>query len=111
MRRADYELPGTLASVTSGIREGGTGNPYAQGGTRKCAAARADQGTAIAKGSEVVVRFEQGIAYVRRWDDFRVEVVPKRSAAEASDLGSRPPSGSADEGTGGLRWKSRCRFG
>ena len=31
---------------------------------------RAD-GSAIAKGSEVIVtRYEKGIAYVRRWDEF-----------------------------------------
>jgi membrane protein implicated in regulation of membrane protease activity len=71
MRHEDYELPGTLATVTLGIRAGGTGEiAYAQGGTRKSAAARADGAHAIAKGTEVVVvRFEQGIAYVRRWDD------------------------------------------
>jgi len=69
MRPLDYSLPGTLASVTLPIRRGGTGEiTYVQGGTRRSAAARADD--AIANGVEVIViRFEEGIAYVRRFQE------------------------------------------
>lgn len=72
---ADYEMVGTLGRLSVGIRAGGTGEiVYAQGGTRKCAAARAEDGAVIDKGSEVVVtRFEKGIAYVRRWEDLTSE--------------------------------------
>lgn len=67
----DYELKGTVGTLTLGIREGGTGEiAYVQGGTRKLCAARGLDGNAIAKGTEVLVLgFDQGIAYVRCWDD------------------------------------------
>ncbi len=67
MLAADYALPGTLATVTLAIRPGGTGEiSYAQGGTRKSTAARADE--AVSLGAEVMVtRFENGIAHVRPW--------------------------------------------
>jgi membrane protein implicated in regulation of membrane protease activity len=70
MRPHDYALPGTLAILTSAIREGGTGEiGYSQGGTRQSAPARAENTGAIALGTEVIVtRFEDGIAYVRRFD-------------------------------------------
>jgi membrane protein implicated in regulation of membrane protease activity len=69
MRALDYSLPGTLAAVTLSIRSGGTGEiTYVQGGTRRSAAARCDDPGAIANGVEVIViRFEEGIAYVRRF--------------------------------------------
>jgi membrane protein implicated in regulation of membrane protease activity len=69
---SDFELAGTLAKVTSPIREGGTGEiVYSQGGARRCSGARSNDGTALEKGSEVVVaRYEKGIAYVTRWEDW-----------------------------------------
>lgn len=69
MRPADYKMEGKLATVSSAIREGGTGEiMYSQGGTRRGSSARSDDGTPIAKGEEVVVtRYEKGIAYVCRW--------------------------------------------
>jgi membrane protein implicated in regulation of membrane protease activity len=75
MDPADYEMVGTLGKLSVGIRSGGTGEiVYTQGGARKSAAARAEDGTAIEKGSEVAVtRFEKGIAYVRRWEDLAGE--------------------------------------
>jgi hypothetical protein len=43
---------------------------YTQMGTRRVCGARSDDGTAIAKGTEVVVtRYEKGIAYVRLWSE------------------------------------------
>jgi len=69
MRAADYALPDVFATVTLAIRPGGTGEiSYAQGGTRKSAAARSDSGEPVALGAEVVVtHFENGIALVRPW--------------------------------------------
>lgn len=68
---ADYDMVGVLGKLSIPIREGGTGElVFPQGGTRHCAAARSEDGTAISKGTEVVVtRYEKGIAYVRRWED------------------------------------------
>ena len=74
MRRHEYALPGTLAMLTLAIREGGTGEiGYVQGGTRKSAAARAEEPGPIPLGAEVIVtRYEDGIAYVRRFDGERL---------------------------------------
>jgi hypothetical protein len=71
MRSADYHLPGTLARVTSGIRENQAGEIiYVQGGTRKTAGARSDEGREHPQGEEVViVRYEKGIAFVRSVED------------------------------------------
>lgn len=67
MDPAEYQMAGTLARVTSGIREGEAGEiTYVQGGTRKTVGARSDEGHAHPQGEEVViVRYEKGIAYVR----------------------------------------------
>jgi len=67
----DYEMIGVYGQLTSGIREGGTGEiSFSQEGVRRGAPARSDDGTAIDKSTDVVVtRYESGVAYVRRWDD------------------------------------------
>jgi membrane protein implicated in regulation of membrane protease activity len=77
MRPHEYALPGTLATLTLAIREGGTGEiVYVQGGTRQSAAARAEAADQIPLGAEVIVtRFEGGIAYVRRFDGERLRMM------------------------------------
>ncbi len=67
----DYRMEGVLGRLSSPIRAGGTGELiFSQEGTRRSAPARSDDGTAIPNDTEVVVtRYEQGIAYVRRWDE------------------------------------------
>jgi len=69
---ADYRMTGVLARVSSPIREGGTGEIiYSQEGTRRACGARSEDGASIPKGIEVLVtRYEKGIAFVRRWDEF-----------------------------------------
>jgi membrane protein implicated in regulation of membrane protease activity len=68
---SDYQLPGTLAQVTSGIRVGGVGEIiYEQAGVRQVSAARSIDGKAIARGTDVVVlRTAGGIAFVQPWED------------------------------------------
>jgi hypothetical protein len=75
MDPADYEMVGVLGKLCVSIREGGTGELlYSQMGTRRVCGARSDDGSAIAKGSEVVVtRYEKGIAYVRLWSEMSGE--------------------------------------
>ena len=72
---ADYEMVGVLGKLCVSIREGGTGELiYSQAGTRRVCGARSEDGTAIAKGTEVVVtRYEKGIAYVRLWEEMANE--------------------------------------
>jgi hypothetical protein len=81
---ADYEMAGVLGRTSIPIRPGGTGEIiYSQAGTRKTCGARAEDGTAIEKGSEVIVtRYEKGIAYVRLWTEMTGEQPPAKSAAE-----------------------------
>ena len=83
LEAADFDMVGVLGKLSVRIREGGTGELiYSQGGTRRVCAARAEDGSAILKGTEVVVtRFERGIAYVRCWselagEDLEVDQVP-----------------------------------
>ena len=62
---------GAFGRLSIPIRAGGTGELiYSQQGTRRVTGARSDDGAAIPRGAEVlVVRYEKGIAFVRRWQD------------------------------------------
>ena len=68
---ADYDMVGVLGKLSLPIRQGGTGEMvFAQQGVRRVSGARSEDGAAIERGTEVVVtRYENGIAYVRRWED------------------------------------------
>jgi hypothetical protein len=67
----DYEMIGVLGRVSSSIRPEGTGEIiFIQKGARKGCPARCESGEVLPKGLEVVVtRYEQGVAYVRPWDE------------------------------------------
>ncbi|MGB6193241.1 MAG: hypothetical protein WBF42_12305 [Terracidiphilus sp.] len=69
----ETEVIGAVGYLSSPIRAGGTGEiVYEQLGARRSAPARAEDGEAIEKQEEVyVVRYEKGIAYVRRWEDLQ----------------------------------------
>ncbi|HUO16911.1 MAG TPA: hypothetical protein VMX38_18145 [Verrucomicrobiae bacterium] len=75
MDPADYDMVGVLGKLNIPIREGGTGELiYSQAGTRRVCGARSEEGSPIAKGTEVVVtRYEKGIAYVRLWSEMSGE--------------------------------------
>jgi len=76
MDPADYEMVGVLGKLSVSVREGGgTGElVYSQAGTRRVCGARSEDGSAMAKGAEVVVtRYEKGIAYVRLWSEMSGE--------------------------------------
>jgi membrane protein implicated in regulation of membrane protease activity len=72
LREEDRRIVGALAKVSMTIRENGTGEIiFPLGGGRSCSGARSEDGGAIEKGAEVVIeKYEQGIAYVKRWDEF-----------------------------------------
>ena len=82
---ADFEMVGVLGKLSIRIREGGTGELiYSQAGTRRVCGARSEDGSAMLKGTEVVVtRYEKGIAYVRRWSEM---------SGEEAELDSPPTS-------------------
>lgn len=62
---------GMVGRVSGTIRDHGTGEIlFSQNGARRFAAARSENGLPIPRDTEVVVmRYEQGIAWVRRWDE------------------------------------------
>ncbi len=68
----DYRLEGTVGTVSMPIREGGTGEVlFEQNSVRKSLAARSEDGGPLTKGTEIVItRYEDGVAYVKRWDEF-----------------------------------------
>jgi len=72
MKSEDYRVEGSVGTINMPIRENGTGEIiFSLNGIRRCAGARSDDGKAIEKGAEVVIeRYEKGIAYVKRWEEF-----------------------------------------
>jgi membrane protein implicated in regulation of membrane protease activity len=74
---ADTEVVGVLGKVTGTIREDGAGEiQFSQNGARRFAVARSEAGVAIPRDVEVVVmRYEQGVAWVRLWDEVAGDVV------------------------------------
>lgn len=71
----DTEMTGVVGRVSGTIRVGGTGEIlFSQTGVRRSAPARSEDNAAIERGVEVVVmRYEHGIAYVRRWEELAGE--------------------------------------
>jgi hypothetical protein len=69
---ADDEMIGVVGTIDSAIRPSGTGEiVYLRRGTRHTCSARTEDGSAMEKGSEVVItKFEHGIAYVRHFEEF-----------------------------------------
>jgi membrane protein implicated in regulation of membrane protease activity len=67
----ETEITGVIGRVSGTIRGDGTGEIlYSQSGARRSSPARSDNGLPIPRDTEVVVmRYERGVAYVRRWDD------------------------------------------
>jgi membrane-bound ClpP family serine protease len=76
----DTEMPGVLAKVSDSIRDGGIGEIiFSQTGARRANAARSEDGAPIQRGTEVVViRYERGVAYVRRFEEFSHHRIDER---------------------------------
>ena len=88
----ETDVVGVVGRVSAPIRAGGTGEiVYQQLGATRSAVARADDGAALAKEEEVyVIRYEKGVAYVKRWEDLP-EANPQRS--QSRDKGSKTTAG------------------
>jgi membrane protein implicated in regulation of membrane protease activity len=67
----DYRIVGALGRVSSPVISNGTGEMiFVQQGRRSGVPIRSETGRPICAGKEVVVtRYEDGIAYVREWDE------------------------------------------
>jgi hypothetical protein len=77
LRSEDTEMTGVVAHVSDAIRESnGVGEIiFSQTGARRAAAARSEDGRAIERGAEVVViRYERGIAHVRRFEELNAQL-------------------------------------
>jgi membrane protein implicated in regulation of membrane protease activity len=72
LKSEDYRIEGNVGTISMPIRENGTGEIiFSLAGARRCAGARCDDGKPLEKGAEVVIeRYEKGIAYVKRWEEF-----------------------------------------
>ena len=105
---ADTDIVGILGVVTGPIREQGTGEiQFSQNGSRRFAPARSEAGVALARGTEVVVmRYEQGIAYVRRWDELSGE--QSEASGDASSAATSTRSTAPMERIGRYDEHSHC---
>jgi hypothetical protein len=67
----ETDVVGVVGRVSCPVRAGGTGEiVYEQLGATRSAIARSEDGEALEKKTEVyVIRYEKGIAYVKRWED------------------------------------------
>jgi membrane protein implicated in regulation of membrane protease activity len=72
MNEWDYRHEGSVGKISIGIPANGTGEViFEQHGIRRSVGARGEDGESIEKGSEVVIsRYEKGLAYVKKWDEF-----------------------------------------
>lgn len=102
----DFEMPGVLGRVSSSIRQRGTGEIiFVQDGARRASAARSETGEPLSTGEEVIVtRYEQGIAYVRRWDELAglAGILPEERASasgEKSEINSADAKSAANKGS------------
>jgi hypothetical protein len=77
MNEWDYRHEGNVARVSMSIPANGTGEViFEQHGVRRSIGARGEDSEAIERGSEVVIsRYEKGLAYVKKWDEFTNEKV------------------------------------
>jgi membrane protein implicated in regulation of membrane protease activity len=68
----DYRHEGSVGAVSITIPANGTGEViFEQHGIRRSLGARGEGASTIEKGAEVVItRYEKGIAYVKKWDEF-----------------------------------------
>jgi membrane protein implicated in regulation of membrane protease activity len=77
----DTEMCGVVATVSSELKPSGLGEIlFSLDGTRRGAAARSEDGQPIPRNVQVLVmRYEQGVAYVRRFDDLDELEAPNTS--------------------------------
>jgi hypothetical protein len=93
LRADETPVIGVVGRISCAITTGGTGEiVYEQLGARRSVPARSEDGEPIPKEEEVfVVRYEKGIAYVRRWEEIELDV---QSGAET---GAQPVRGNASQ--------------
>jgi len=90
----DTEMTGVIGRLSGGIPLTGVGEIiFSQNGLRRAMAVRSDDGTPIERGAEVVVmRYQRGIAYVRRWDSFEHGLLSSEPDGERQTQRVRDPT-------------------
>ena len=85
---ADTPIIGVLGRVSSPVSGKGVGEMlYSQNGARRSIPISADDGQPIVRNAEVVVlRYQRGIAYVRRWDEMQQSLLGDEAAPRGTDL-------------------------
>jgi membrane protein implicated in regulation of membrane protease activity len=83
----DYRLEGTVGQMTVSIPPGGTGEVvFEKAGARRSEAARAVDGAAIPRGTEVVITsYKDGFAAVQPWGEFVADREQRKIAAPAQN--------------------------
>jgi hypothetical protein len=94
---ADTEMTGVIGKLSGAVPALGVGEiVFSQNGSRRSCAVRSDDESAIERNTEVIVmRYERGIAYVRRWDEFEGGLL---GAEHASQLEDGSPKSSSNRG-------------
>jgi hypothetical protein len=84
---SDTEMTGVVGKLSGGIPINGVGEIlFSQNGSRRGVAVRSDDGSAIERGAEVIVmRYQRGVGYVRRWDEFEHGLMGEHKAARIED--------------------------
>lgn len=85
---ADTPIVGVLGRVSSPVPAGGVGEMlYSQNGARRSMPITAEDGSSIARNTEIVVlRYARGVAYVRRWDEMQQLLLGDEPTPHGTDL-------------------------
>ncbi len=84
---ADTPMVGVLGRVSAPVPRNGVGEMlYSQNGARRSMPICAEDGAPIARNAEVVVlRYQRGFGYVRRWDELQQSLLGDAPAAQNAD--------------------------
>jgi hypothetical protein len=76
----DTEIVGMVGRLNTTLPANGFGEMlYSQNGTRRCVTVRSEDRLPMERGAEVLVmRYERGVAYVRRWEEFEVGLLKEQ---------------------------------
>jgi hypothetical protein len=76
----DTEIVGMIGRLSTTLPAQGFGEMlYSQNGARRCATVRSEDHSPMERGAEVLVmRYERGVAYVRRWEEFEVGLLKEQ---------------------------------
>ena len=84
---ADTPMVGVLGRVSAAVPRNGVGEMlYSQNGARRSMPICSEDGAPIARNAEVVVlRYQRGCGYVRRWDELQRSLMGDAPAAHNAD--------------------------